>query len=76
MYEILEPLVEGVREMTDTNAERIATLGGVPVETPQSIAEHRSWDDHTLGKGLVTDHLAPLQCVITKPTTITYPVGV
>ncbi|MEC7824734.1 MAG: ferritin-like domain-containing protein, partial [Pseudomonadota bacterium] len=53
------------REMTDTIAERIATLGGVPVGTPQSIVERRSWDDYAIGKGLVTDHLAALDKVYT-----------
>ena len=65
VHEMLAPQVEAVREMTDTIAERIATLGGVPVGTPQSIVERRSWDDYAIGRGLVTDHLAALDKVYT-----------
>lgn len=35
VHEMLDPQVDSVREMTDTIAERIATLGGVPFGTPQ-----------------------------------------
>lgn len=63
VHEMLDPQVEVVREMTDTIAERIATLGGVPVGTPQSIVERRTWQDYSIGKGLVTDHLAALDKV-------------
>ena len=34
VHEMLDPQVDGVRDMTDTIAERIATLGGVPEGTP------------------------------------------
>ncbi|MGQ8366995.1 DNA starvation/stationary phase protection protein Dps [Glaciecola sp. 1036] len=63
VHEMLDPQVEAVREMTDTLAERIATLGGVPVGTPQSIVDRRSWKDYELGKALVKDHLAALDKV-------------
>ena len=63
VHEMLDPQVEAVREMTDTVAERIATLGGVPVGTPKSIVERRRWDDYSVGKGLVTDHLTALDKV-------------
>ncbi|MGO2012522.1 MAG: DNA starvation/stationary phase protection protein Dps [Pseudoalteromonas sp.] len=63
VHEMLDPQVEVVREMTDTIAERIATLGGVPVGTPQSIVERRTWQDYSIGKGLVTDHLTALDKV-------------
>lgn len=63
VHEMLDPQVESIREMTDTIAERIATLGGVPVGTPQSIVERRSWQDYSVGKGLVTEHLAALDKV-------------
>ncbi|MGM0524610.1 MAG: DNA starvation/stationary phase protection protein Dps [Pseudomonadota bacterium] len=63
VHEMLDPQVESVREMTDTIAERIATLGGVPVGTPQSIVERRSWQDYSVGRGLVTEHLAELDKV-------------
>nr|WP_136252273.1 DNA starvation/stationary phase protection protein Dps [Ningiella ruwaisensis] len=60
VHEMLDPQVEVVREMTDVIAERIATLGGVPVGTPKSIVERRRWEDYSLGKALVNDHLAAL----------------
>jgi starvation-inducible DNA-binding protein len=49
--------------MTDTIAERIATLGGVPKGTPKAIVEGRSWEDYSIGKGLVMDHLKALDAV-------------
>jgi starvation-inducible DNA-binding protein len=60
VHEMLDPQVAEVREMTDTLAERIATLGGVPVGTPKAIADKRSWSDYKLGKALVEDHLFAL----------------
>ena len=63
VHEMLDPQVETVREMTDTIAERIATLGGVPVGTPKSIVDRRTWEDYAIGKGLVTEHLAALDKV-------------
>lgn len=63
VHEMLDPQVDAVREMTDTIAERIATLGGVPVGTPKAIAERRRWEDYSLGKGLVTEHLVALDKV-------------
>jgi starvation-inducible DNA-binding protein len=63
VHEMLDPQVEVVREMTDTIAERIATLGGVPVGTPQSIVERRTWEEYAIGKGLVTEHLGALNKV-------------
>ncbi|MAI36042.1 DNA starvation/stationary phase protection protein Dps [Alteromonas sp.] len=63
VHEMLDPQVDVVREMTDTIAERIATLGGVPKGTPKAIVEGRSWNDYELGKGLVTDHLKALDAV-------------
>lgn len=63
VHEMLDPQVETVREMTDTIAERIATLGGVPVGTPGAIVERRTWDDYSVGKALVSDHLGALNRV-------------
>jgi starvation-inducible DNA-binding protein len=63
VHEMLDPQVELVREMTDTIAERIATLGGIPVGTPQSIVDRRTWDEYSIGKGLVTEHLGALDKV-------------
>lgn len=63
VHEMLDPQVDSVREMTDTIAERIATLGGVPAGTPQSIVDRRSWKDYSIGRGLVTEHLVALDKV-------------
>lgn len=63
VHEMLDPQVDSVREMTDTIAERIATLGGVPAGTPQAIVDRRSWQDYSIGRGLVTEHLVALDKV-------------
>lgn len=63
VHEMLDPQVDSIREMTDTIAERIATLGGVPAGTPQSIVDRRSWQDYSIGRGLVTEHLVALDKV-------------
>ncbi|EKE82954.1 DNA starvation/stationary phase protection protein Dps [Idiomarina xiamenensis] len=63
VHEMLDPQVETIREMTDTVAERIATLGGVPVGTPKALVERRSWQDYEVGKGLVSEHLTALDKV-------------
>ncbi|MEQ5809192.1 DNA starvation/stationary phase protection protein Dps [Alteromonas sp. NFXS44] len=63
VHEMLDPQVDAVRGMTDTIAERIATLGGVPHGTPKAIVEGRSWEDYKIGKALVTDHLVALDAV-------------
>lgn len=65
VHEMLDPQVDAVREMSDTVAERIATLGGTPVGTPGYLVEHRSWDDYDLGKATVPEHLAQLDLVYT-----------
>ncbi|MDX1706630.1 DNA starvation/stationary phase protection protein Dps [Pseudidiomarina sp.] len=63
VHEMLDPQVDSVREMTDTIAERIATLGGVPFGTPKSIVDRRRWEDYSVGRGLVKDHLVALDKV-------------
>jgi starvation-inducible DNA-binding protein len=60
VHEMLDVQVEAVREMTDQTAERIATLGGVPVGTPGAIVARRDWDDYSLGKAHTQEHLAAL----------------
>lgn len=63
VHEMLDPQVDAVREMTDTIAERIATLGGVPVGTPESVVQRRTWSDYSLGKASVNEHLGALDIV-------------
>ena len=63
VHEMLDPQVDAVREMTDTLAERIATMGGVPVGTPKAVVERRTWQDYSLAKSLVSEHLGALDMV-------------
>ncbi len=63
VHEMLDPQHAAVQAMVDELAERIATMGGTPVGTPASIVERRDWDDYSIGKGLVVDHLAALDMV-------------
>jgi starvation-inducible DNA-binding protein len=63
VHEMLDVQVEAVREMTDQTAERIATMGGVPVGTPGAIVARRDWDDYSLGKAYAQEHLAALDLV-------------
>jgi starvation-inducible DNA-binding protein len=63
VHEMLDPQVDAIRGMVDEIAERIATLGGVPVGTPGALVEKRSWDDYDLGRATAQQHLAALDIV-------------
>jgi starvation-inducible DNA-binding protein len=63
VHEMLDTQVKPVRAMVDETAERIATLGGVPRGTPGAVMETRTWDDYSLDKALVPDHLKQLEAV-------------
>ncbi|MEU8777038.1 DNA starvation/stationary phase protection protein [Streptomyces sp. NPDC048606] len=63
VHEMLDPQVDAVREMTDTMAERMATLGGVPVGTPGAIVAERTWDDYEVGRADAVAHLGALDLV-------------
>lgn len=63
VHEMLDPQVELVRGYADEIAERIATLGGTPVGTMGAEAAERSWDDYSLGRAGVNEHLAALDKV-------------
>lgn len=63
VHEMLDPQVEEVRLMTDDVAERIATLGGVPLGTPGAVVRTRTWDDYSLTRDLVERHLGALDKV-------------
>jgi starvation-inducible DNA-binding protein len=60
VHEMLDDHVEGVREMADQLAERIATLGGIPNGLPGGLVRERSWDDYALGRAVVPAHLGAL----------------
>lgn len=63
VHEMLDPQVDAARAMVDAIAERIATLGGVPVGTPGALVARRTWDDYDLGRATTQQHLAALDIV-------------
>ncbi|NAZ76760.1 DNA starvation/stationary phase protection protein [Kineococcus sp. T13] len=63
VHEMLDPQVEAVRDMADTTAERIATLGLSPVGTPGAIVADRGWDDYSVGRAGAIEHLGALDLV-------------
>ncbi|WP_129790188.1 Dps family protein [Promicromonospora panici] len=63
VHQMLDPQVDSVRVMVDQIAERIATLGGVPVGTPGALVTARNWDDYKLGRAPAIEHLAALDDV-------------
>lgn len=66
VHEMLDPQVDSVRAMTDTIAERIATLGGVPRGTPAAVANRSIRREYPLGRALVAEHLGALDFVYTE----------
>ena len=65
VHTMLDPQVDGVREMVDDTAERIATLGGSPCGTPGALVAARSWDDYSIGRADAIAHLGALDLVYT-----------
>lgn len=63
VHTMLDPQVDGVREMVDTVAERIATLGGSPNGTPGALVAERSWSDYSIGRDDTIAHLGALNLV-------------
>ena len=63
VHQMLDPQHEGVQEMVDDLAERIATLGGVPSGLPGRLVETRTWDDYSLDRADTISHLAALDLV-------------
>jgi starvation-inducible DNA-binding protein len=63
VHEMLDPQVDAVRAMVDEIAERIATLGVVPIGTPGALVTARTWDDYALGRAPAIQHLAALDDV-------------
>ena len=66
VHEMLDPQVDAVREMVDTTAERIATLGRSPVGTPGALVDARTWDDYSIGRADAIAHLGALDIVYTS----------
>ncbi len=63
VHMMLDPQVDGVAAMIDATAERIATLGSSPNGLPGSLVAARSWDDYSLQRAMVPEHLAALDSV-------------
>jgi starvation-inducible DNA-binding protein len=63
VHTMLDPQVAGVLAMIDKTAERIATLGSAPNGLPGNVVNQRSWDDYSLGRALVPEHLGALDVV-------------
>jgi len=63
VHTMLDPQVDEVREMVDTLAERIATLGVAPKGTPGALVRARTWDDYSLGRADAMEHLGALDVV-------------
>ena len=63
VHEMLDPQIDVVREAVDTLAERMATMGVPPMGTPGAIVRDRSWDDYSLGRANVEEHLGALDLV-------------
>ena len=65
VHTMLDPQVDSVREMVDTVAERIATLGGSPAGTPGALVAGRTWEDYSVGRDNAIAHLGALNLVYT-----------
>jgi len=63
VHQMIDPQVDAVREMVDATAERIATLGRQPNGLPGYVAKNRSWDDYSIGRATVPEHLGALDVV-------------
>jgi starvation-inducible DNA-binding protein len=59
VHEMLDPQIDGVRDMVDVLAERMSTLG-VP---PNGLPAARTWDDYDLDRADTAAHLAALDLV-------------
>jgi starvation-inducible DNA-binding protein len=66
VHTMLDPQVDAVREMIDTTAERIATLGGSPCGTPGALVSACSWQDYSLGRDDALAHMGALDGVYTS----------
>lgn len=63
VHELLDAHHAGVQQLVDDLAERIATLGGVPIGLPGHIVETRTWDDYGLDRADSISHLGALDLV-------------
>ncbi|WP_416955101.1 Dps family protein [Nocardioides sp. T5] len=63
VHEMLDPQIDGVRDMVDVLAERMSTLGVPPNGLPGALVAARTWDDYDLARADTTAHLAALEVV-------------
>lgn len=63
VHQMLDPQVDGVRAMVDALAERIATMGGEPNGLPGNLVASRDWNEYSLGRAPVPEHLGALDMV-------------
>ena len=63
VHQMIDPQVDAVRLMVDAVAERIATMGGMPVGTPGFVSQNRSWDDYSILRASTMEHLGALDVV-------------
>ncbi len=66
VHKMLDPQVDAVREMTDTVAERMATMGVPPVGTPGALVRDRDWEDYPIGLAQASEHLGALDMVYSR----------
>ena len=66
VHKMLDPQVDAVREMTDTVAERMATMGVPPVGTPGALVKDRDWEDYSIGLAQASEHLGALDMVYSR----------
>lgn len=65
VHMMLDPQVDGVAAMVDKTAERIATLGSAPNGLSGNLVASRDWDDYSLLRATVQEHLGALDVVYT-----------
>lgn len=63
VHEMIDKQVDGVRDMADAVAERIATLGGVPMGLSGFLVKNRDWGDYSVDRAVVAAHLGALDLV-------------
>lgn len=63
VHTMLDPQIDGVREMVDVLAERMATLGVAPNGLPGALVDARAWDDYEVMRADARAHLGALDLV-------------
>ena len=69
VHEMLDPEIERVRGFADEVAERISTLGGEPIGTPEGHATDRTPLQYERNAGNVQDHLKDLNKLYSQVIT-------